>query len=113
MLSGSIKRISGIPRTRAQSPKRLRELCGEDLPMNATRGDGTEFAADEFAAVREAFAQEAAMFDSQAGDVPIIDNMLAAHGRTPFTGEREVLVAMGRPVALRDVKSSGRSSAAR
>jgi len=27
----------------------------------------------------------------------VIDNMLYAHGRTPYAGEREVLVAMAEP----------------
>ena len=30
----------------------------------------------------------------ERGDVAVIDNMLASHGRTPFDGERRVLVAM-------------------
>ncbi|MBD5633245.1 MAG: TauD/TfdA family dioxygenase, partial [Candidatus Eremiobacteraeota bacterium] len=31
----------------------------------------------------------------QRGDALWIDNMLACHGRSPFRGERRVLVAMG------------------
>jgi hypothetical protein len=30
----------------------------------------------------------------RAGDVLILDNLLAAHGRMPFTGKRKVLLAM-------------------
>ena len=32
--------------------------------------------------------------DWRAGDLMVIDNMLLAHGRRPFTGPRRVLVAM-------------------
>jgi alpha-ketoglutarate-dependent taurine dioxygenase len=34
-------------------------------------------------------------FTWEAGDVLLLDNMLAAHGRAAFSGQREVLVAMG------------------
>jgi hypothetical protein len=33
----------------------------------------------------------------QAGDILLIDNMLVAHGRTPYEGDRKVLVAMSEP----------------
>ncbi|MEV5548310.1 TauD/TfdA family dioxygenase [Streptomyces sp. NPDC052309] len=32
--------------------------------------------------------------DWAAGDLLLIDNVLVAHGRRPFTGRRRVLVAM-------------------
>ena len=32
---------------------------------------------------------------SQQPDVLLVDNMLAAHGREPFTGPRKIAVAMG------------------
>jgi hypothetical protein len=32
--------------------------------------------------------------DWRAGDLMLIDNVLVAHGRRPFTGSRRVLVAM-------------------
>ena len=36
-------------------------------------------------------------FDRGSIDYPFVDNMLAAHGREPFTGDRKVLVAMAQP----------------
>jgi len=32
--------------------------------------------------------------DWRTGDVLLVDNVLLAHGRRPFTGDRRVLVAM-------------------
>ena len=32
--------------------------------------------------------------DVKAGDLLLIDNVLTAHGRRPYTGDRRVLVAM-------------------
>jgi alpha-ketoglutarate-dependent taurine dioxygenase len=34
------------------------------------------------------------VFPWQQGDIMMIDNVLAMHGRKPFTGKRTVLVAM-------------------
>jgi hypothetical protein len=33
-------------------------------------------------------------FPWQAGDIMVINTMLVAHGREPFTGKRRTLVAM-------------------
>jgi alpha-ketoglutarate-dependent taurine dioxygenase len=33
-------------------------------------------------------------FPWQAGDAMFVDNFLVAHGRAPFTGDREVQVAL-------------------
>jgi hypothetical protein len=30
----------------------------------------------------------------QAGDVLVVENMLACHGRMPYAGERKILLAM-------------------
>ncbi|MBT3533627.1 MAG: hypothetical protein HN478_07105, partial [Rhodospirillaceae bacterium] len=75
----------------------LLDIFGEEeLPRNACFGDGAAIDAALLESVRQAFADAAHVFDWQAGDVMILDNMLAAHGRRPFTGPRQVLVSMGR-----------------
>jgi hypothetical protein len=44
--------------------------------------------------IRKIYQQEAAIFPWQEGDVLMLDNMLAAHGRAPFAGSRKVVVGM-------------------
>jgi alpha-ketoglutarate-dependent taurine dioxygenase len=71
----------------------------DDLPYNVFYGDGSRIETGDLAAVCEAYEQEKVRFDWQSGDVLMIDNMLAAHGREPFTGpQRSVLVGMAEPV---------------
>ncbi|MCX4481722.1 TauD/TfdA family dioxygenase [Streptomyces cellulosae] len=81
-----------------------RELYGNELPMHATTADGQELPPALLSRIRAAYEAETTTFAWHAGDVLLLDNMLTAHGRTAYTGPREVLVAMGRPVALADVE---------
>lgn len=79
----------------------LIEVFGIDqLPRNATYGDGTEINVSDLQTVRNAFVAEAVVFSWQAGDVVVVDNMQVAHGRRAFKGRREVLAAMSDPYAI-------------
>lgn len=69
------------------------------LPRNAYFGDGSEIDDAMLDEIRAAYQAEATDVDWRAGDVVVIDNMLVAHGRRPFTGERRVLVAMCDPAS--------------
>ena len=69
----------------------------EDLPYNTYYGDGAEIEDSVVEEIREAYARETVEFPWAAGDVLMLDNMLVAHGRNPFAGERRVLAAMGEP----------------
>ena len=44
--------------------------------------------------VSQTYEQEKIIFPWQEGDVMLLDNMSVAHGREPYVGEREVIVAM-------------------
>ena len=66
----------------------------EDFPFNTYYGDGSPIEPAVLEEVREAYAQETVAFPWQKGDILMVDNMLAAHGREPFTGPRKIMVAM-------------------
>jgi alpha-ketoglutarate-dependent taurine dioxygenase len=66
----------------------------EDFRLNAYFGDGSEIEASALAHVREVMRREMVPVIWQAGDILILDNMLAAHGRMPFSGYRKILLAM-------------------
>jgi alpha-ketoglutarate-dependent taurine dioxygenase len=44
--------------------------------------------------VRRVYTEASVTFAWQKGDVLLLDNFLASHGREPFEGPRQVLVAM-------------------
>lgn len=72
-----------------------------DLPRNVYYGDGSELEPSLLEEVRGVLEQEKRVFPWQTGDVLMLDNMLAAHARTPFSGPRKVVVAMAEPYSTR------------
>lgn len=66
----------------------------EDLPRQAFYGDGTPIDATILDEIRDVYRCLAVRFPWHQGDVLMLDNMLVAHGRTPFKGQRKILVAM-------------------
>jgi alpha-ketoglutarate-dependent taurine dioxygenase len=67
----------------------------KDFPRNVYYGDGSLIEDAVVDAVRETYRQVSVSFLWQAGDIVMLDNMLTAHGRNPFSGERKVVVALG------------------
>jgi alpha-ketoglutarate-dependent taurine dioxygenase len=75
--------------------QKLLKLFGEDaLPSNATYGDGTAISSEELDEIRRAYRATEVVYPWQQGDLLVLDNVLAAHGRKAFSGPRRVLVAM-------------------
>jgi alpha-ketoglutarate-dependent taurine dioxygenase len=64
------------------------------LPRNAYYGDGSPIRDEDLEAIRAAYREETVAFPWEPGDVLLLDNMLVAHGRTPFEGNRKILVGM-------------------
>lgn len=72
----------------------LEDLGEDELPRHARFGDGSSIEEDDLAEIRAAYEQEMVIFPWQDGDLVLLDNMLTAHGRRPFSGKRRVLVGM-------------------
>jgi alpha-ketoglutarate-dependent taurine dioxygenase len=54
-------------------------------------------------AVCRLYSELEVSFPWQEGDVLMVDNILTAHGRNPFSGVRKQLVAMGELRSYADV----------
>ena len=76
----------------------LQEFGPYDLPSNTFFGDGSSIEPDVMDEIREAYERETVMFPWQRGDLLVLDNMLVAHGRTPYEGPRQILVGMAQLV---------------
>jgi len=69
----------------------------EELPRNVYFGDGAAIDSADLDLISEAYEQEKVAFQWEQGDVLLLDNMLTAHARNPFTGKRQVVVGMAEP----------------
>jgi alpha-ketoglutarate-dependent taurine dioxygenase len=76
----------------------------DDWPTHATYGDGSPIEADTIEVIGAAYARETVRFDWRRDDVVLADNMLIAHGRDAFVGERRVLVSMRQPLSWADLR---------
>jgi alpha-ketoglutarate-dependent taurine dioxygenase len=80
----------------------LSQFAESELPFNTYYGDGSPIEDSVGEEIREAYRRETVEFPWQEGDVLLLDNMAVGHGRNPFGGARQILVAMGDPVERRD-----------
>ncbi|MGW4210335.1 TauD/TfdA family dioxygenase [Lentzea sp. NPDC004789] len=68
-------------------------------PNNVFWGDGGEIDPEIITAVNEVVERCTVQFDWQEGDTLIVDNMLCAHGRRPYTGPRRILLKIAESYA--------------
>jgi len=79
-----------------ETRRSLLDLFGEDeLPRNVQFGDGSTIEDEIISHLLEVYDASGVAFEWTTGDMLMLDNMLVAHGRMPFTGPRKTLVAMG------------------
>lgn len=67
----------------------------QDLPRNCYYGDGTLITDSIMQEICEVYQSLEVSFSWQQGDLLLLDNILTAHARNPYVGERKLLVAMG------------------
>jgi acyl-CoA synthetase (AMP-forming)/AMP-acid ligase II/alpha-ketoglutarate-dependent taurine dioxygenase len=72
----------------------------EELPRQVFYGDGTPIEDRVMLEVEAVYAACAARFQWQKGDIVMLDNMLTAHGRSPYEVPRKIVVAMGAMTGL-------------
>ncbi|HEY6349913.1 MAG TPA: TauD/TfdA family dioxygenase [Candidatus Angelobacter sp.] len=74
-----------------------KDLTDDELPNNTYYGDGTPIEPKVLEHLRNVYAEETVRFTWQKDDVLMLDNMLVAHGRSPYSGARKILVGMTEP----------------
>lgn len=80
----------------------MEEFEDQDLPNNTYYGDGSPIEPEVMEELRAAYEQELIKFPWQQGDIMVIDNMLTAHARSSYAGQRKVVVAMAEPITRTD-----------
>jgi hypothetical protein len=80
----------------------------EDLPRNVYYGDGSKIEDAVMEDLGVLYRQLAASFPWQEQDVLMINNMLVAHSRNPFVGERKIVVALGEVVTQEQIQQHAR-----
>jgi amino acid adenylation domain-containing protein len=79
-------------------------LPEEDLPRNVYYGDGSRIEDSVMDEVGAAYRDCAVAFPWQPGDVLMLNNMLVAHSRNPYTGPRKIVVAMGEMINQSEIR---------
>jgi hypothetical protein len=73
----------------------LVDVYGADrLPFNTAFGNGDPIGPDVVQVINETYEAHTVREPWQAGDLLVVDNIRTAHGREPFEGPREVVVAL-------------------
>ena len=72
----------------------LQDASIDELAYNSFYGDGAPIEPEVLELLIDAHRKETRYFNWQAGDILMLDNMLVAHGRMPFAGDRLILAGM-------------------
>ena len=80
----------------------LEEFGEDELPSNTYYGDGSKIEPSVLEEIRDAYTREAVSFPWEKHDVLFLDNIYTAHSRSPYQGDRKVLVGMADPLNWKD-----------
>ena len=72
----------------------ISQMPEDDFRLSARFGDGSPIPVEMLEQIRTVLTSETVLFPWRGGDVLVLDNLLAAHGRMPFTGARKIILAM-------------------
>jgi len=76
----------------------------EDLPRNVYYGDGSRIEDSVMDELGELYKTLSVKFPWQKHDVLMLNNMLVAHSRNPYVGERKIVVALGNLVSKAQIE---------
>ncbi|HKY28110.1 MAG TPA: condensation domain-containing protein, partial [Pyrinomonadaceae bacterium] len=76
----------------------------EDLPRNVYYGDGTTIEDSVIDDLLSLYRQSAVSFPWREHDIIMLNNMLVAHSRNPYVGERKIVVALGNVVSKEQIE---------
>jgi len=68
----------------------------KDYPRNVYYGDGSPLEPEVIDDISRTYERTAVSFRWQPGDILMLDNMLTAHARKPYVGQRKIAVAMAK-----------------
>jgi len=80
----------------------------EDLPRNVYYGDGSKIEDSVMDDLVALYLQTAVSFPWQEQDIIMLNNMLVAHSRNPYVGERKIVVALGNLVDEKQIEGGER-----
>jgi natural product biosynthesis luciferase-like monooxygenase protein/amino acid adenylation domain-containing protein/non-ribosomal peptide synthase protein (TIGR01720 family) len=92
------------PATRDSVRSLFRE---EDFPRHCYYGDGSPIEDSVMTEILGVYQELEVSFPWQQRDILVLDNLLTAHARNRFKGQRKLLVAMGDMLSYMDVTAAG------
>ncbi|GAA3086362.1 TauD/TfdA family dioxygenase [Streptosporangium carneum] len=76
------------------------EFGPDSLPFTTLFGDGEPLDEEIVEQINDVYDRHTLREPWQDGDLMVVDNVRTAHNREPYTGDRQVVVAMGDPIRL-------------
>nr|AGS49873.1 SyrP-like protein [uncultured bacterium esnapd18] len=80
----------------------LEAFGSRGLNLNTFHGDGTPFGETEVKAINSVHDEVAVPVEVRPGDVLLVDNLLMAHGRRPYDGERALALSFASATRVAD-----------